>query len=226
MTFAGDKKEGTFLLLHIENRFKRFVVPKIPRFIETYHLTMMTVLWSAGNILAALYLDSLSAILWVVNLMIVLQYLTDLFDGELGRQRNTGLIKWGFYMDHFLDYLFLCSLVFVGYRISPPGLVIWYFALMAILGGFMVNSFLSFAATNKFRISHYGIGPTETRVGFILINVYIINAGTIHFPILVPAAVILCALGLIINTFQIQRQLWRIDMEEKQRKEFMEKAQG
>jgi phosphatidylglycerophosphate synthase len=31
--------------------------------------------------------------------VIVFQYITDLLDGEIGRKRNTGLIKWGFYMD-------------------------------------------------------------------------------------------------------------------------------
>ena len=154
-------------------------------------------------------------ILWLVSLMILLQYLTDLFDGELGRQRDTGLIKWGFYMDHFLDYIFLCSLVFVGYMISPAGLEIWYFALLVILGGFMVNSFLAFGATNEFQIYHYGMGPTEMRVVFILINSFIVFFGTSSFDILLPVIVILCCIGLVINTLQVQRRLWKHDMQVK-----------
>ena len=147
--------------------------------------------------------------------MILLQYLTDLFDGELGRQRDTGLIKWGFYMDHFLDYIFLCSLVFVGYMISPAGLEIWHFALLVILGGFIVNSFLAFGATNEFQIYHYGMGPTEMRVVFILINTFIIFFGTSSFDILLPVTVILCFIGLVINTLQVQRRLWKHDMQVK-----------
>ena len=118
-------------------------------------------------------------------------------------------------MDHFLDYIFLCSLVFVGYMISPVGLEIWYFALVIILGGFMVNSFLSFGATNEFQIYYYGIGPTETRIVFILINTFIIFFGTNRFDILLPTVVLLCLLGLIINTYQIQKRLWQLDMEVK-----------
>ena len=213
--FGGDKKVGTSLLSNPENRLKAWIVPKIPSFIETNHLTMMTLVWSLINvILAFLAKDNLS-ILWLVSLMILLQYLTDLFDGELGRQRNTGLIKWGFYMDHFLDFIFLCSLVFVGYMISPPGLEIWYVALLVILGAFMVSSFLFFAATNDFQIYYYGIGPTETRVVFILINIFIIIFGTGGFPILLPLVVITCLAGLIVNVYQIQKKLWALDMEAK-----------
>lgn len=213
--FAGDKKVGRSLLGKLENRFKYRAVPKIPPGIETYHLTLLTILWSTMNVVLGFLVKENLNILWFVSLMIGCQYITDLFDGELGRQRNTGLVKWGFYMDHFLDYVFLCTLVFVGYRIAPPGLEIWYFALVVILGAFMVNSFLSFAATNAFEIYHYGIGPTEMRLIIILINTYIIFFTTKYFYILLPAVVCICFVGLIIHTYQIHKKLWLIDMEAK-----------
>lgn len=213
--FGGDKKVGHSILSTPETRFKKWLVPKIPAAIETHHLTLMTLVWAAMNVYLGFRAQKSLAALWWVSLMIVLQYVTDLLDGELGRQRDTGLIKWGFYMDHFLDFVFLCSLVFVGYMISPPGLQIWYFALLVILGGYMVNSFLSFAATNDFEIYHYGIGPTETRVVFIFINTYLIFFGTRHFQILLPLALALCLLGLILNTYQIQKKLWQVDMQAK-----------
>lgn len=213
--FAGDKKSGASILMTAENKFKFWAVPKIPKFIETYHLTYMTLVWSVINVCLGFLAKNDLSYLWFVSLMIFLQYITDLFDGELGRQRNTGLIKWGFYMDHFLDYIFLCSLVFVGYMISPAGLEVWYFGLIVILGSFMVNSFLSFAATNEFVISHYGIGPTETRIVFILVNCFIIFFGTGYFDILLPLTVIICFIGLVINSYQIQKKLWLIDIKNK-----------
>jgi phosphatidylglycerophosphate synthase len=217
--FGGDKKVGHSLLTGPETQLKNWIVPKIPPDIETYHLTLTTLLWSFINVLIAFEVKEHPGLLWLVSLMILCQYLTDLFDGELGRQRDTGLIKWGFYMDHFLDYIFLCSLVFVGYMISPTGLEIWYFALLVIVGGFMVNSFLAFGATNEFQIYYYGIGPTEMRVVFILINTFIIFMGTASFYILLPVTVILCLIGLIINTLQVHKKLWRYDMEVKAMRE-------
>jgi len=213
--FGGDKKVGHSILSNPENKLKNWAVPKIPNGIETYHLTLMTILWSLVNVISGFYAKENLNMLWLVSLMIFLQYLTDLFDGELGRQRDTGLIKWGFYMDHFLDYIFLCSLVSVGYMISPVGLEIWYFALLVILGAYMVNSFLSFGATNEFQIYYYGFGPTEMRVVFILINTFIIFSGTKSFNILLPIVVLFCFSGLIINTYQIQKRLWLYDMKVK-----------
>lgn len=214
--FAGDKKVGKSLLTEPENKLKQLLIPVIPEAVETYHLTMLTLVWSIINVVVAFYAATNLNLLWIISLMIVLQYLTDLLDGELGRQRNTGLIKWGFYMDHFLDFIFLCSLVFVGHMIAPGGLEIWSFALVVILGSFMVNSFLSFGATNEFEIYYYGIGPTETRIAFILVNTLIMVFGTDYFPVLLPMVVITCLGGLIVNTYQIQKKLWLHDMQAKQ----------
>ena len=110
-------KVGHSILSKPENSLKGWAVPRIPDNIETYHLTLLTLLWSLINVILGCYAKDNLQVLWLVSILILFQYLTDLFDGELGRQRNTGLIKWGFYMDHFLDYIFLCSLVFVGYVI-------------------------------------------------------------------------------------------------------------
>lgn len=213
--FSGDKKTGASILSGPENRFKHWAVPRLPRWLETYHLTMLTVLWSAVNVLLGYAAKHSLQWLWLVSAMIILQYVTDLFDGEVGRQRKTGLIKWGFYMDHFLDFIFLCSLVFVGNKISPPDLVDWYFGLLVILGAFMVNSFLSFAATNKFEIYHGGFGPTEMRVGFILVNAFISIRGTRDFHLLLPLTVIICLVVLVVHTWMIHKKLWAADMSAK-----------
>ena len=129
--------------------------------------------------------------------MIILQYLTDLADGEVGRRRDTGLVKWGFFMDHLLDYIFLCCLVFAGYLMAPENTQIWFIPLLIIMGAIMANSFLSFAATNEFEIYHYGMGPTESRIGFILINAYIAFFGFTHFYWIMP---LVCLVGCAVNS--------------------------
>jgi len=217
--FAGDKKVGSSVLTPAETALKNWLVPKIPATIETWHLTFMTLAWSAGVLIfGALAIDDLRWI-WGITLMIVLQYVTDLADGEVGRRRDTGLIKWGFYMDHFLDYLFLCCLVLAGYLFSPESVQVWFVVLLILVSAFMVNSFLSFAATNEFEIYHYGFGPTETRIVFVMINTYIILFGTGHFYWMLPVTCLLCGIGLIVNTWQIHGKLWQIDMENKNQKQ-------
>lgn len=216
MAFQGDKKVGRWLLADAEDRLKRWLLPKVPRRVETYHLTLSTLVWNTG-ILAFSFLARYKIhFLWLVSLMIVAQYLTDLLDGAVGRARNTGLVKWGYYMDHFLDYLFLCSIL-IGY-----GLMIedhnkyLLFYILALFGGFMVNSFLSFAATGKFQISYMGIGPTEIRLAFIGVNTFIILLHKrFNMALLLPVALVGATFGLFVVVYRTQKELWRIDMEAK-----------
>lgn len=147
--------------------------------------------------------------------MIFAQWLTDSFDGAIGRYRKFGLIRWGYYMDHFLDYIFLCSIL-IGYSlILPDHFKYLLFFLLAIFGAFMVNSFLSFAATNEFKISYLGIGPTEIRIIFILVNTLLYFFGKTHLIFLLPVLLPFSLFGLCFVVYRTSRYIWAIDMENK-----------
>ncbi len=216
-TFAGHKKVGESLLGRWERRFVASCVPRIPSFLETWHLTLFTLLWSVLA-LVCFYLakDNLHW-LWGVSGLILMQYLTDLFDGAVGRHRDTGLIKWGFYMDHFLDYVFQSAIVIGYYLISPAGLTPYFFGLLLLTGGFMVNSFLWFAATNHFEISYFGVGPTEIRFLVIGLNASIVVFGTSWWPLTVPLFFWTFLVGLTLVVYRTQCRLWRIDLELKRK---------
>jgi phosphatidylglycerophosphate synthase len=118
-------------------------------------------------------------------------------------------------MDHFLDYIFLCAIL-IGYSlILPDNLKYLQFFVLAIFGAFMVNSYLAFAASNKFRISHMGIGPTEVRIIFILINTMIIIFGKTYIGASLPYILILSTIGLIIITYRTQKEIWQMDKDKK-----------
>lgn len=213
--FTGDKKEGVSLLQGPEERLKAMLIPCVPQGIETYHLTLTTIVWSILIVLFSWLALFNRAWMWGVSAMIVAQYITDLLDGAIGRGRNTGLIKWGYYMDHFLDYVFLCSIL-IGYSLlMPDHLKYIMFFVMAVFCGFMVNSFLQFAATNEFRVAYWGIGPTEIRLGFIIINTLIIYVNKAHFIQAVPYVLALALFGLFITAYNTQKQLWKLDMDRK-----------
>ncbi|MEA1959093.1 MAG: hypothetical protein U9N44_05445, partial [Chloroflexota bacterium] len=127
----------------------------------------------------------------------------------------TGLVKWGYFMDHFLDYIFIASYVAVGYLIAPPETEKWYAFLLVILGAFMVNSYLTFGVTNKFQISHYGIGPTEMRIVFIILNAIVIYTGIWHFEYTLPALCGICSIALIYVVYRSHKALWELDMQAK-----------
>ena len=136
-------------------------------------------------------------------------------DGAVGRYRDTGLVKWGFYMDHFLDFMFLSSVV-VGYSLALPHIAAYWFGALLVLGGaLMVNTFLSFAATNEFQISTLGIGPTESRLFFVLANTGMIFFGTAWLPVVLPIIVGVLTLTLMWSVWQAHRRIWQMDMEYK-----------
>ncbi len=214
--FHGDKKlPMTSLLAGTEKKFINATAPKFPRWIEGYHLTLMTILWSCGVIGFGYLACGNRHWLWLSSFMLGLQWFTDCFDGALGRLRDTGIPKWGYYMDHLLDYLFLCAIV-VGYAflLSEPARPLLYI-LFLIFSGFMINAFLSFAATNEFKITFLGFGPTEMRIFFILVNSAIILFGTAWLEKSLIYLIPLALSVLVFVVFRTQKYIWNIDMRDK-----------
>ena len=118
-------------------------------------------------------------------------------------------------MDHLLDYFFLAAIL-IGYMLLLPDQSKWiHFFVLAMCGMFMVNSYLAFAATNQFRISYMGIGPTEIRLVFILINTLIILTGKTHLAFLLPYLLAFGIFGLCVVVYKTQKELWEMDMKVK-----------
>lgn len=214
--FAGAGKTNTGLLVPLERRLARFVLPRLPLWLETYHLTLLTSVWS---ILIAVF-GYLAAKdlrwLWMVNLMIVFHYFTDHFDGKLGKFRNTGLRKWGFYMDHLFDYGFLCAIL-VGYAFLLPQWAVFNMMLvLCVFSAFMFHTFLMLAATEEFKISFSVFGPTELRVGLIVINALLVKFGTRGLPGALPYVAGCGTLALALLVYRAQKRLWKTDMQAKE----------
>jgi phosphatidylglycerophosphate synthase len=213
-TFGGDKKKGQSLLGPLERRFIDWGVPKVPRPILSHHLTYCTIAWSAGIVgfgwLAA------SNLVWLhaISVMVFAQWLTDSFDGSLGRYRKQGLVKWGFFMDHLLDLLFAGSVVIAySFLVEAKWLELLFLLLLLVTSATMAVSFLSFAATNQFQIAYYGIGPTEVRIGYIIVNTFVWLAGTAIFSWGVPVVLAVNVVAFVILTVQTSRALWQLDYE-------------
>ena len=214
--FGGDKKlPMRTLLAGWERRFIDGNVHRFPKWIQGYHLTLMTLLWSAGLVVFGYLAKSNLNWLWLSSLMLALQWFTDCFDGALGRYRDTGIPKWGYYMDHLLDFVFMCCL-FVGYSflIEGTGKQLVYL-LIPIAGSFLAGSFLSFAVTNELKITYLATGPTEIRIGFIALNTLLISFGVRWIEKLLPYILGIAILMLCIVVFRTQKYIWRIDMKDK-----------
>lgn len=214
--FDGDKKMPmkTFLAKW-ERKFIDATVPKFPGWIQGYHLTLMTIPWSAGLIAFGYLAGGNLSWLWLSSLMLALQWFTDCFDGALGKFRDTGIPKWGYYMDHLLDFVFICSLL-IGYSFLVEGASkTLVFLLIPVFGCFMANSFLSFGATGEFKITYLGTGPTEIRLWFIILNCAIIFFGTGWIEKLLWIILLIAAVMLCVVVYRTQKYIWKVDMGDK-----------
>lgn len=213
--YAMATKSSTSFVSPLERRLAGRVVPHIPSWIGTHHLTLMTLLWCVGVAFFGYMARGDLRWLWASSAMIFLHWVTDFFDGKVGKYRDTGLVRWGFYVDHLLDYVFLGAL-FWGYAfILPERSHVNLLLVFAVFSCFALDSFLSFAATGRFNISHGKLGPTEFRIALVIINTLVAAYGTRRMEKALPfvaagGLVVLCAVA-----YRTQRELWRRDMEQK-----------
>jgi phosphatidylglycerophosphate synthase len=215
--FAGASKVNTSFLTPLERRLAPLVVPRIPLWLGTHHLTMLTLAWSLLILLFSYLAATNIKWLWGVSVMILLQYITDHYDGKVGKYRNTGLVRWGYYMDHLLDYFFLCS-VLIGYAfILPEKSRLQLMIMLALFAAYDFSTFLAFAATDRLKISYLKFGPTEFRLALIVINTLLITFGTKYMVSGLKWVNVGALVGLSLIVFKSQKLIWQVDMEHKKR---------
>ena len=168
-------------------------------------------IWSGLILLCSALVHADSRWLVAVSGVIVLQYLTDAIDGKVGVMRGAGLVRWGYYMDHFLDYVFLCAIL-IGYGLMLPErsqhLMTW---TLAISGGFMIHAFLEFGATGHLSLSYLKLGPVEVRLVFIGINMTLLTFGRSSMVAAVPPVLLISGGVLVVLVCRTQRRLRRMD---------------
>jgi phosphatidylglycerophosphate synthase len=174
---------------------------------------MLTLVWSLLILLFSFLAAGNIRWLWLVSLMIFLQWVTDHYDGKIGKYRNTGLVRWGYYMDHLLDYFFLCSIL-LGYAfILPESSRFQLLLMLALFAAYDFSTFLAFAATDKLKISYLKFGPTEFRLALIVINGLLINFGTKQMIGGLKWVNAGAVVGLCVLIYTTQKKIWRLDME-------------
>ncbi len=213
--FAGAGKVNNSFLTPFERRLAPKVLPLIPSWLETYHLTMLTLVWTALILLFSYWAAKDLRWLWGVSAMVFMQYVTDHYDGKVGKYRGTGLVRWGYYMDHLLDYFWLCSII-IGYAfILPERSRYQILILLVLVSGYEVSTFLALTATDRFKISYFRLGPTEFRIAIIIINALLVQYGTRKMIGGLKYVNIGAAVGLALMIYRTHKAIWALDMEQK-----------
>jgi archaetidylinositol phosphate synthase len=156
-------REHRSILAASEKRLLIFIAERLPRFINSDHLTSLALasMALAGAAFAAARWDRRA--LWLVVIALALNWFGDSLDGTLARVRRVERPRYGYYVDHVLD-LVGAALLFAGLACSP--FMTPLVALVLLVAYLLVAGevFLATAVRGVFRMSVGGIGPTELRI--------------------------------------------------------------
>lgn len=190
-----EKMQASFL-----GDYEIFFIKKIsritPSFIKSYHLTLTTILWIMLVIFFSFLAKYNNWWLLASSVVMIFHSLTDALDVEIEKIEKRTIKHWNFYMDHLLDYFFLIAII-TGYSIVIPAFNGYILVLSLVVScGFMTNSFLYLATVNKFKISHFNIGPLEVKFLFIAINLMIIFTKD-HYVIFFIKLLTICLFAIL-----------------------------
>ena len=159
--YTEAKRVQTSLLAGIEKRCLIWMAERMPRAINSDHLTVL----AGASMLAAgvCYWNGSAAALLAAIACLALNWFGDSLDGTLARVRRHERPRYGFYVDHVLDVLcilFIFSGLVLGGHMSlaaGAGFLLAYYLLM-------IEIALATHAVGTFRISFFKFGPTELRI--------------------------------------------------------------
>jgi archaetidylinositol phosphate synthase len=163
VTATAHVRQHGSLLAAPEKRLLVWIAHRLPRGINSDHLTLLALLAMAGAGAAFAAARYWPPALWLVVVALLVNWFGDSLDGTLARVRRVERPRYGFYVDHVLDIvgitLLLAGLACSGHM-TP---LVSMFVLVAYL---LVSAevFLATAAHGVFRMSFLWFGPTELRI--------------------------------------------------------------
>jgi phosphatidylglycerophosphate synthase len=144
----------------------------MPRWVTPDALTFVGVVGAVVTFVGYAYSASHPALLWLATLGLAINWFGDSLDGTLARLRKIERPRYGYYLDNAIDCA-AALLLAVGVGLS--GYVRFDLCLLALSAYLMMSSltFLRANVSGVFQISYGGVGPTEVRIGFVVLNALI-----------------------------------------------------
>ncbi len=188
-------RELTFLLAAPERRLLRSIAARLPRWVNSDHLTALGVL--AAVAVGAAYALTFYDVrwLWAASAGLAVNWFGDSLDGTLARVRHTERPRYGYYLDHLVD-AFSTAVVGLGIGLSPFVRIEVALLLVVAYLALSINVYLETAVFGVFRLGYGRIGPTEARMILIVLNTLLLVSATLGRAALAQAAALSNAVTL------------------------------
>lgn len=166
---VGKLRRNTSFTAKAEQKLLSNILPKIPSYINSDHLTFMGLI---GAIMVSLgyYLSNFHrGFLLLSAFFHIIQWLGDSLDGQLARFRKNERPFYGFFIDHNLDAI---SIFLMAFGVGTSPYVTFSAALMfTIAYFFFFQLYYSICyLENVSAISYFNFGPTEIKILVIILT--------------------------------------------------------
>src|SRR5919112_2634109 len=161
-----------FLLARHEGRVLEWIARRLPARVMPDHMTALGVLAAFGIAGAYLLSNGDKAWLWAASALLVVHWLGDSLDGTLARVRRIERPRYGYYLDHLVDAL-ATAVIGLGLGLSPWMLLAVGLAVVIAYLVLSINTYLETYAFGVFTLGYGRLGPTEARLGLIVLNALI-----------------------------------------------------
>ncbi len=150
-----------------------WLAAKLPRWVTPDQLTGIGFVGAVLTAVGYAASGSRPDFLWLASLGLVINWFGDSLDGTVARLRRIERPRYGYYLDNSIDCV---SQLLLAFGIGLAGYVRFDLCLFALVAYLMVSvlSFIRANVSNVFQISYAAIGPTEVRVGFVVLNALLI----------------------------------------------------
>jgi archaetidylinositol phosphate synthase len=179
---AAAPREKTFLLARAETRALTWIAERLPARVMPDHLTALGVLAAAAIAVAYALSNHGDAWLWVASGLLVVHWCGDSLDGTLARVRGTERPRYGYYLDHLVDAL-ATAMIGIGLGLSPHLLLATGLLVVIAYLVLSINTYLETQALGVFSLGYGRVGPTEARIGLIVLNVAMALGAPLHFTV-------------------------------------------
>ncbi len=182
MNFQVAKRVQTnFIFVH-ERRFFLWICRNLPAWVTPDHATALSAFGALVAFIgyAASRIDP--AFLFVATGGLVMNWAGDSLDGNLARSRGWQRPRYGYFIDHSVDAL--SNLLIM----AGLGLTLYVrldVALFALLGYYLlcIYVFLYNQVTGVFELTFAAFGPTELKIGIVVINLTMYAKGMIAWTV-------------------------------------------
>ena len=156
-------REHKSLLASAEQRLLVAIARRLPRWLNSDHLTLLGLLSMPA---AGLAFAAIGTAPWAAPALaaaLAVNWFGDSLDGTLARVRDQQRPRYGYYVDHVIDLAGTAALLT---GMGASGLMEPAIAV-AVLASYLLVSAETYLATHTvgvFRLSFGGVGPTELRI--------------------------------------------------------------